>query len=145
VTVVRPGGVRKNFTVRLAAAPDSDTEHLASANSSSGSARTPHPGEQALGISVQPLTPEDLQDDHLQDVAQAGGGLAVTDVEPDGPAYTRLASNPPDIIMGVNGKPVRTREQLRAALQTVKAGEIVTLQVYSLGRAGREVIRLKAR
>ncbi len=54
-------------------------------------------------------------------------------------------SNPPDIILGVNGKAVRTREQLRAALQTVKAGEIVTLQVYSLGRAGREVIRLKAR
>jgi len=81
---------------------------------------------------VQALTQEDLQDDHLQEVAQAGGGLAVTDVQPDGPAYTRLVSNPPDIILGVNGKAVRTREQLRAALQTVKAGEIVTLQVYSL-------------
>jgi serine protease Do len=144
VTVVRAGGVRKNVTVRLAAAPDSDSQRLA-ANTGTGSARAPHPGEQSLGISVQPLTQEDLQDDRLQDVAQAGGGLAVTDVAPDGPAYTRLASNPPDIILGVNGKPVRTREQLRTALQTVKPGDIVTLQVYSLGRAGREVIRLKAR
>src|SRR6266853_105004 len=145
VTVVRAGGVRKNFTVRLTAAPDSDSEHLASAGNGTGTARSAPAGEQALGVSVQALTQEDLQDDHLQEVARAGGGLAVTDVAPDGPAYTRLVSNPPDIIMGVNGKPVHTREQLRAALQSVKAGDIVTLQVFSLGRAGREVIRIKAR
>jgi serine protease Do len=145
VTVARAGGVRKNFTVRLVAAPAADSEQVASAHSGAGTARGTAPGEQALGISVQPLTQEDMQDDHLQEVAQVGGGLAVTDVAPDGPAYTRLVSNPPDIILGVNGKPVHTREQLRAALQSVKAGDIVTLQVFSLGRAGREVIRIKAR
>jgi len=40
VTVVRAGGVRKNFTVRLVAAPVADSEQVASANSGGGASRS---------------------------------------------------------------------------------------------------------
>ena len=82
------------------------------------------------------------------------GGLIVSEVSPDGPAYRRLLSadddGGPDIIVAVNGKPTRARQELRDALKDVKSGDIVTLQVLtrsgdtSDGWAGR-VVRLRAR
>src|SRR2546425_8397760 len=46
--------------------------------------------EEMLGISVEPLTQDDARDPRLRPVEQRGGGLIVTDVSPDGPAYQRL-------------------------------------------------------
>src|SRR3989442_6157939 len=110
--------------------------------------------EDALGISVDPLTQEDAQDARLRPVLHDGGGLVVTEVSPDGPAYHRLASTDdeggPDIIVAVNTKPTRTRAEFREALRGVKPGDIVTLQVLSRttdsasGWAGR-IVRLRAR
>src|SRR2546422_446036 len=89
--------------------------------------------EEILGISVQPLTQEDARDPRLRPVLRDGGGLIVSEVSPDGPAYRRLLSadddGGPDIIVAVNGKPARTRQELRDALKDVKSGDIVTLQV----------------
>src|SRR2546427_3935064 len=87
------------------------------------------------------------------DLVQRGGGLIVTDVSPDGPAYQRLLAaddGGPDIIVAVNGAPTRTRAALREALRKVKPGEVVTLQVLRRtpdtadGWAGT-VVRLRAR
>jgi len=107
-----------------------------------------------LGISVQPLTQDDARDPRLRPVMRDGGGLIVSEVSPDGPAYRRLLSadddGGPDIIVAVNGKPTRTRQELRDALKDVKSGDIVTLQVLTRsgdtadGWAGR-VVRLRAR
>ena len=83
-----------------------------------------------------------------------GGGLVITDVAPDGPAYQRLRSSDdpggPDVIVAVNGVPTRTRGALREALRKVKAGDVVTLQV--LTRTGDradgwlgQVVRIRAR
>src|SRR5712691_3649497 len=124
VTVLREGGVRKNFTVRLAAAPPTpDTEQISSADAggrSRGTAGTISRRSATLGITVEELTQEDVRDPSLRTVLQNGGGLLVTDVSPDGPAYNRLApqGSPagPDIILKVNGQPVHTREEFRAAL-----------------------------
>jgi len=87
-------------------------------------------------------------------VIERGGGLAVTDVAPDGPAFQRLRSTDdpggPDIIVAVNGVPTRSRAALREALSKVKPGDVVTLQVLS--RTGDssdgwlgQVVRIRAR
>jgi serine protease Do len=150
VTLVRAGGERKTVTVRLAAAPgtEADTEQVASANDAQK--RNIAPKEETLGVSVEPLSQEDAREPTLRAVARAGGGLVVTDVSPDGPAYQKLAdaaSGGPDIILKVNGMPTRTRAEFRAALASVKTGDIITLAVLSRGPDGwqQRVVRIRAR
>jgi serine protease Do len=149
VTLLRQGGVQKTVTVRLAKAPgEAETEVAAT-----GTRRSPNEApakEEKLGIAVEPLTQDDARDPKLRPVVQRGGGLVVTDVSPDGPAFQRLSTaedGGPDIIIAVNGQPTRTRADLRTTLSKVKSGDIVTLQVLTRapdGWAGR-VVRLRAR
>jgi len=132
VTVARKGGARKTIPVKLTAAPGSESETAQTDNETPS--RDSAPSEQALGISVQPLTQEDARDAQLSSVIRSGGGLVVTQVSPDGPAYERLvdASNGgPDIIVRVNGQPARSRADLHKALASSKPGEIVMLTVLS--------------
>ena len=152
ITVLRQGGERKTITVRLARAPSEADKEVASVGAKpKGEASTK---EEMLGISVQPLTREDAQNPRLERVIQRGGGLVVTEVAPDGPAFQRLraADDPggPDIVVGVNGVPTHTRAALGEALRKVKPGDVVTLQVLtrtqdtSDGWLG-EVVRIRAR
>jgi serine protease Do len=151
VTVLRQGGVRKTFTVRLTRAPTGEEE--VASNTAGGSGEVA-PKDEALGISVQPLTTDDAQDPHFRSVVQGGGGLVVTDVSPDGPAFQRLATSDdpggPDVIVKVDGLPTHNRAEFREALAKVHHGDIVTLQVLSpdssnpAGWTGR-VVRLRAR
>src|SRR2546429_3448727 len=92
ITVLRQGGERKTITVRLAHAPnDADTDVAkTSSKYKSDNASTK---EEMLGITVQPLTSDDAQNPRLKPVIERGGGLAVTDVAPDGPAFQRLRSS----------------------------------------------------
>jgi serine protease Do len=152
VTVLRQGAVRKTYSVRLTRAPLSDDE-VASNTSKPGKAGDA-PMEEALGIAVQPVTADDARDPRFRSVVQQGGGMAVTDVSPDGPAFQRLAAvddpGGPDVIIKVNGMPTRTRAEFRDALGKVKRGDIVTLQILSQdgsspsGWTGR-VVRVRAR
>src|SRR5881398_856250 len=152
VTVLRQAGEKKTMTVRLARAPgEADSEVAAVSSKSKGDAASK---EEMLGISVEPLTQDDARDVRLRSVLERGGGLVVSDVSPDGPAYQRLQASDdpggPDIIVAVNGVPTRTRAAFREALRKVKPGEVVTLQVLSRspdaadGWAGR-IVRLRAR
>jgi S1-C subfamily serine protease len=110
--------------------------------------------EENIGVSVQALTSDDAQDPRFRSVMQQGGGMVVTDVAPEGPAFQRLASvddpGGPDIIVKVNGLATQTRAQFSEAMAKVKRGDIVTLQVLSAdnssssGWSGR-VVRLRAR
>src|SRR5213082_2367144 len=152
ITVLRQGGERKTLTVRLARAPsEADTDVASARAKPKGEASTK---EEMLGISVQPLTRDDAQNPRFKPVIQRGGGLVITDVAPDGPAYQRLraADDPggPDIVVAVNGVPTRTRAALGEALRKVKPGDVVTLQVLS--RTGDssdgwlgQVVRIRAR
>src|SRR3989442_14864375 len=83
------------------------------------------------GIWVEPLTQDDARDVRLRSVLERGGGLVVTDVSPEGPAYQRLQASDdpggPDIIVAVNGVPPRTRAPLRGAVRKGKPGEGGTL------------------
>jgi serine protease Do len=152
VTVLRQGGARRTIKVTLARAPTGGDE-VASASTKSGKGDAVSMDEE-LGVSVQPLTSDDAQDPRFRSVMQQGGGMVVTDVATDGPAFQRLASvddpGGPDIIVKVNGMPTQTRAQFSDALAKVKHGDIVTLQVLSAdnssstGWSGR-VVRLRAR
>jgi serine protease Do len=150
VTVVREGGERKTFTVRLAQAPGEDEARVAS-NGQGGRRDSGETGpvEPSLGIAVQPLTAQEARSQRINVVAEAGGGMVVTDVSPDGPAYRQLASpddpGGPDVILKMNGKEVRTRAEFRDALKGVKTGDIVTLQVYNARLGAQRVVRLRAK
>src|SRR5690348_4657360 len=152
VTFLRQGGMKKTVTVRLARAPGEADSEVATASSKSKSDASSK--EEMLGISLEPLTQDDAQDARLRPVLQRGGGLVVTDVSPEGPAFQRLQSSDdpggPDIIVSVNGTPTRTRAAFREALRKVKSGDVVTLEVLSRspdtkdGWASR-VVRLRVR
>jgi S1-C subfamily serine protease len=110
--------------------------------------------EESVGIAVQTITADDARDPRFRPVVQQGGGVAVTDVSPDGPAFQRLATvddqGGPDVIVQVNGVPTRNRAEFHEALSKVRPGNIVTLQILSqdassaTGWTGR-VVRLRAR
>jgi serine protease Do len=132
VTLLRQRGEKKTVTVRLARAPGAaDTE--VAARSSSRPKGGASSKEEMLGIAVEPLTQDDAQDPRLRPIVRRGGGLVVTDVSPEGPAYQRLLSSDdpggPDVIVAVNGTPTRTLSEFREALRSVKSGDVVTLQI----------------
>jgi serine protease Do len=146
VTVARKGGARKTIPVKLTAAPGTESETAQADNASPS--RESAPSEEALGISVEPLTQEDARDAQLSSVIRSGGGLVVTQVAPEGPAYERLVdanSGGPDIIVRVNGQTARTRADLHKALASSKSGDIVMLTVLSRTPDGWQprVVRLR--
>jgi serine protease Do len=144
VEVARKGGVRKTFNVKLQAL--NDQPQLAAANRDGTDDAAGRGGSvmNRLGISVEPVTADVAQ--QLQLPANVRG-LVVTDVTPGGPAWETLFDDPqrngPDIILSVEGKPVRTEADLRNALQAEKAGSIVTLGVYNPRAQGRRVERIR--
>jgi serine protease Do len=104
VTVVREGGDRKTVTVRLAEAPSGEEDRVAT--NDRGGRREPGeagPMEESLGISVQPLSPQEARAQRITAVAEAGGGMVVTGVSQDGPAFRQLAApddpGGPDVIL----------------------------------------------
>ena len=148
VSVVRKGGVRKTIPVRLAAAPSNEPQEVSS-NDDGTSSRDSAPMDNTLGISVEPLSQENVRDSDLRQVMRSGGGLIVSQVSPEGPAYQRLqdaSQGNPDIILKVNGTQTGSRAELRQALAGVKRGDIVTLTVLSGTQDGwqQRVVRLRA-
>ena len=151
VTVLRQGGVRKTYTVRLAAQPTPDADQVSSADEGTGSGDEASVNANKIGIAVEPLSPDDASRDPKLEraVASSGGALIVTDVSPDGPAFRKLsaAQGSPDLIVQINGKPTRTRADFRTVLETVKGGDIVTLLVLRRTPDGWDtgIVRVRAR
>ena len=145
VTLVRSKGQQQTVSVRLAAAPTGDDETADDESAQKGEAQ---PAEGPLGISVEPLTQEDVRDPDLRPILRAGGALVVTNVSPEGPAYQKLAdatTGYPDIILKVNGEPTRTVSQFRAAVGAIHHGDIATLSVLRRTPDGwvGDVVRLR--
>jgi S1-C subfamily serine protease len=145
VEVARKGGVRKTFNVKLQ--PLNDSPEVASADEEGDTDRANSPSGAVmgrLGISVEPISADVAQ--QLQVPADARG-LLVTDVTPGGPAWEVLFDDPqrggPDIILSIEGKPVRTESDLRKALQAEKAGSIVTLRIFNPRAQARRVERIR--
>ena len=97
-----------------------------------------------LGITVEPVTPDVAQ--QLQ-LPQGMRGLVVTDVTPGGPSWETLVDDPqrngPDIILSIEGKPVKTEAELRNALKAEKPGSIVTLGIYNPRAQSRRIDRVR--
>jgi serine protease Do len=144
VEVARKGGVRKTFNVKLQALNDQPQLAAADEGDSDEAGGSGGSMMNRLGVSVEPITADIAQQLQLPNNMR---GLVVTDVTPGGPAWETLFDDPqrngPDIILSVEGKPVRTEAELRNALQAEKPGSIVTLGIYNPRAQGRRVERIK--
>jgi serine protease Do len=144
VEVARKGGVHKTFNVKLQ--PLNDAPQVASADDGDSDQTNDASGAAMgrLGISVEPVTPQIVQQLQLPSDVR---GLIVTDVTPGGPAWDVLVDDPqrggPDIILSVEGKAVKTESELRKALQAEKPGSIVTLRIFNPRTQSRRVERVK--
>ena len=142
--VARKSGKRETLRGTLtradtepATTPERDDESARGASDRGGATVAP------LGISVMPTSDAAARDLALPDDVR---GLVVAGVNDASPASGRLATSAndgPDVILSVEGTPVRTTEELRNALRDRKAGEIVTLRVYNVPSKVRRVERLR--
>jgi serine protease Do len=144
VEVARKGGVRKTVPVKLQELNDSP--QVASTGQPGGpdDASAEGVAMNRLGVSVEPVSPDAAVELQLPSDTR---GLIVTDVVPGGPAWEVLLDDPqrggPDIILSVEGKPVRTEADLRKALTAEKPGSIVTLRIYNPRAQNRRVERIR--
>jgi S1-C subfamily serine protease len=146
VEVARKGGVRKTLDVRLeeVAAPkqtaDRGTDQSNDASDSSDEAAA---SIDLLGLTVQPVDQDAIQQFEL-DPAQRG--LLVTGVAPGGPSYGEVAdpdTGGPDIILSVEGKPVKSVADLKGALKSFKKDDIVSLRIYNTQAKSRRIERIR--
>jgi serine protease Do len=142
VEVARKGGVRKIFTVRLMEQGGDEGDSTADAQ------ETPKPGTddavsvEELGVSVQALSAQSSQE---FDLPKDTRGVLVTEVDPNGPSYGSLfalSEGGPDIIQSVEGTPVRSESDLRAALKAAGKNAIVTLKILN-PQAPSRIVRIR--
>src|SRR5574341_462510 len=130
VTVVRKGGERRTYAVTRAAREE-DQERVAS--NTPREAGRGSPSEVKLGVTVEPTPSEVIRDTRI---GEEHRGLLVTDVAPDGP-WAEKGPGPRVIITYVNGERVRTTADFDKALQPVKKGDVVSVQIYLLDQSGQ--------
>jgi serine protease Do len=142
--VARKGGKLVTVKVPLQRA---ETEAAASESSSkdddAGNGSASGSSMHQLGVTVEPL---DAQTKRQLQLPSNVNGLVVTDTKDGTPASSHFLTprnGGPDIIVSVEGKPVQTPEQLKAALQGVKDGDIVSVTVYNAGQQARRVERMR--
>jgi serine protease Do len=143
VDVARKGGVRKTLQVKLRELPSATP--VADADSSDANATGDDTAAAIgrLGVTVAPVDDDDVQQLKL---APEQRGAIVTDVKAGGPSYGELVDpdhGGPDIILEVEGMPVRSPADLRKAIAAQKPGSIVSLRVYNARVQTRRVERIK--
>jgi serine protease Do len=142
VEVARKGGVRKTYDVKLRAMPGA-TAVADRSGADEGETADAAATMGRLGVTVAPVDQEDVTRFEL---TTAQRGLVVTDVTAGGPSWGELVDadrGGPDIILEVEGKPVKSTAELRTALEGMKPGEIVSLRVYNTQAKNRRVERIK--
>jgi len=95
--------------------------------------------EERLGIQVQPLTRENME----QFGWEQPGGVIVSNVEPGSAASRRLG--PGVKILAINDQPVSSTEQIGQILSRVDSGEIVSLRIEipELAGGGQRIANLR--
>jgi serine protease Do len=120
-------GERRKFTVRLSEAePD---EQVASADREDAE-REAAPVYDKIGIAVRPISDADARQARIADDRR---GIVITDVDPNGPSYQRLASGLVIVeVLNPSRKRVRTSADLEGALSRLNDGDVITLLVYDI-------------
>jgi serine protease Do len=146
VEVARKGGVHKTLDVRLqeVAAPKQTADGSSDqSNSASDSSDEAAASIDLLGLTVQPVDQEAVQQFEL---APDQRGLLVTGVTPGGPSYGEVADpdqGGPDIILSVEGKPMKSVADLKQALKGFKKDDIVSLRIYNTQAKTRRIQRIR--
>ncbi len=151
IEVARKGGARKTFKVTLQSLEDA--QQVAQAEQPGGDDSAGPAANDADAIIPQRLgvTVEGVDEQAARELGLAKGttGVIVTEVIPGSPAWDlglRPAANGgADLIVSVEGQPVRTAAELRNALKAQKSGAIVTLRLLRTfrGNTTRAVERVQ--
>ena len=105
-----------------------------------GGGRAPAVVQNALGLSVVPLTPSIARQVNVDSTVQ---GVVVTQVDPNSDAGQKQLRRA-DVIQAVNGTPVRTAADLAAAVNAAKAaGRPSVLLLVSRGRGAQGFVAVK--
>jgi serine protease Do len=127
ITVLR-NGQRQTLTAKTAERPDeSDQTDTNEKNNDSGPARN------KLGMSVQELTPQVRQMYSIDDSVR--NGVVVMNVKEVSPAG-EVGLNEGDVITEVQGQPIKSVDDFRAAIDRAKAGSTMRIYVVTPGRRG---------
>jgi serine protease Do len=146
VEVARKGGVHKTFEVRLqevSAPRDVAARSSAVSDDAQGSDDQAAADIDLLGLTVQPVDQDAVRQFQLTSEQR---GLIVSGVTPGGPSYGEVAepgNGGPDILLSVEGKPVKGVTELRQALKSYKAGDIVTLRLYNTRAKANRIERIR--
>ncbi len=126
--IARKSG-RREVVARVKGLPSAADQ--AAPDSAKGLAATVPPTTNRLGVTVEPVTSALVQQYRLPAGTR---GLLVRSIPATAPAADYLFGSDvmshPDVITAVEGKPVRSEAELRAALTDARNG-VVTLSVYS--------------
>ena len=129
-------GQKKSFAVTLTELAESARVTPASNSAAPGRPSAGTVASKGLGISMQNLPPELAQ---RSSVDANHRGVLVTDVEPLGPSYQKLADDQ-DVIFEVlypgPRHPVRSVSDLQSVLDKLKTGDYISLNVHSLSQGG---------
>jgi serine protease Do len=143
VEVARKGGQRARIQVPLQRVPEPRAVASEPRPRPQTTEEAPTSSVRSLGITVSPLTAAATRE--LQLPADVRGVL-VTDVDDASPAAGRLftpRTGGPDVILSVEGQAVTTPDELRTALRSANAGDIVTLRIYNGQAKNRRVERVR--
>jgi serine protease Do len=147
VEVARKNGVRKTYDVKLMTSPTRIASNDTDRGETPAAEETSSELKERLGITVTSLSAEAVRQ---LDLPASARGVVVESVDPYGPADGLLNSQPDglDIVTSVEGKPVRSEADLRAAIRAARPGEVVSLTVISPTRNGppaSRVVRVKVK
>jgi serine protease Do len=145
VEVARKGGVRKTYEVQLqeVKAPQEVAGRSTDRTGGNSGDEAAATSIDLLGLTVQTLDQDDARQLELSPEQR---GLLVTGVTPGGPAYGDVAgpdNGGPDIILDIEGKPVKTPAELRQVLKSYKPGDIVSLRLYNTQAKNRRIERIR--
>jgi serine protease Do len=143
IEVARKGGVRKTLSIPLQKVDDVRVAARDGGAAGADDSSDESAAVTTLGIEVAPLDRATAQQ---LDLPQNLRGVVVADVRAGGPAFEQIAgpdNGGPDIILAVEGKPVTTPSELRAALRGTKPGDIVSLRLFNAQSKTRRVERVK--
>ncbi|HMH56054.1 MAG TPA: PDZ domain-containing protein, partial [Gemmatimonadales bacterium] len=138
--------VHKTLEVRLQeVAPPKQTADASAdqSNDASDSSDAAAASIDLLGLTVQPVDQDAVQQFEL---APDQRGLLVTGVTPGGPSYGEVADpdqGGPDIILSVEGKPMKSVADLKQTLKAFKKDDIVSLRIYNTQAKTRRIQRIR--